>query len=213
MRSKWGFIFFFQEEAGIRVLVRSRGLGGVYKRKAKEEDEAEGEEKEERGRRRIRISGRRRNRGASGRRRLWGRSCLLYSSDASGELPRFAMWWIRCGLNANITSEGRGTSIMNCYLHDSDAAFSCLSILLSLYCPSLARSRSLFTRSLRVYVCARRGVRACVRVLSLSLSLPFFPYNVLHSFLILIYLYFTSLVRSLSLSTVHFTHSYDSQTH
>ena len=28
----WGYVFFFQAEDGIRDLVRSRGLGDVYKR-------------------------------------------------------------------------------------------------------------------------------------------------------------------------------------
>ena len=31
-RSDWGGCFFFQAEDGIRDLVRSRGLGDVYKR-------------------------------------------------------------------------------------------------------------------------------------------------------------------------------------
>ena len=71
-------VFFFQAEDGIRVLVRSRGLGDVYKR----QDPA-----------RTRIGGsvikaqwksetRRKHRNGTGS-RAW--ACLLYTSDAADE--------------------------------------------------------------------------------------------------------------------------------
>ena len=47
----WCYAFFFQAEEGIRVLVRSRGLGDVYKRQGE---------------------GQRRHRPAIGHLRLWG---------------------------------------------------------------------------------------------------------------------------------------------
>ena len=70
--------FFFQAEDGIRDLVRSRGLGDVYKRQGA-----------------IHVQSSRslllylrpyRNHGASCcRRRAFCRSCLLYTSDAADE--------------------------------------------------------------------------------------------------------------------------------
>ena len=39
----WFFFFFFQAEDGIRDLVRSRGLGDVYKRQASDRDQEHGQ--------------------------------------------------------------------------------------------------------------------------------------------------------------------------
>ena len=82
-----GVVFFFQAEDGIRDLVRSRGLGDVYKRQGV--DRARIGQTVARGRRRrggsdrlLRVLRRRgRGDGASARRRR----CLLYTSDAADE--------------------------------------------------------------------------------------------------------------------------------
>ena len=71
-------LFFFQAEDGIRDLVRSRGLGDVYKRQHDD----------------VAICHRSRlgpklahchHSGLSGPQQSWGRSCLLYTSDAADE--------------------------------------------------------------------------------------------------------------------------------
>ena len=71
--------FFFQAEDGIRDLVRSRGLGDVYKRqgekrrgKAKVED--------------VIITGEATDTGAREGTKAYMRSCLLYTSDAADDL-------------------------------------------------------------------------------------------------------------------------------
>ena len=70
--------FFFQAEDGIRDLVRSRGLGDVYKR---QEFQSGGQRLGQAG-----VGNRRRHRG---RRRGQGQGgscgCLLYTSDAADE--------------------------------------------------------------------------------------------------------------------------------
>ena len=71
--------FFFQAEDGIRDLVRSRGLGDVYKRQLPERDE--------------RFAALRDSQGPTGPGRLLARDrarstdpCLLYTSDAADDL-------------------------------------------------------------------------------------------------------------------------------
>ena len=74
----WILVFFFQAEDGIRDLVRSRGLGDVYKRQAKS------------GARDIdavdidpaAVESTRYNADANG---VQLRTCLLYTSDAADE--------------------------------------------------------------------------------------------------------------------------------
>ena len=70
--------FFFQAEDGIRDLVRSRGLGDVYKRQAlaRRRDDPRPRRHRERDRRRAR-------RGEHDRARHG--DCLLYTSDAADE--------------------------------------------------------------------------------------------------------------------------------
>ena len=71
-------VFFFQAEDGIRDLVRSRGLGDVYKRQAGGRPAGR--------RRRAEARGRRLHQGL--RRQVQGRRlhlCLLYTSDAADE--------------------------------------------------------------------------------------------------------------------------------
>ena len=72
--------FFFQAEDGIRGLVRSRGLGDVYKRQSSGSPSS---------RRRASSSAHGRTSSASARpaRRTAPRSCLLYKSDAADDLP------------------------------------------------------------------------------------------------------------------------------
>ena len=79
------FVFFFQAEDGIRDLVRSRGLGDVYKRQHYGRGIYPGSPRQT-----IRIwlfwagSVRQNQPGRSGR--SWRRySCLLYTSDAADE--------------------------------------------------------------------------------------------------------------------------------
>ena len=71
-------VFFFQAEDGIRDLVRSRGLGDVYKRQAHYAD------------RRAVPGSHRGSAGHHGRHRPgaanpWPGACLLYTSDAADE--------------------------------------------------------------------------------------------------------------------------------
>ena len=69
-------MFFFQAEDGIRDLVRSRGLGDVYKRQDK--DRRAGGRRRPDGRRGCRVIV------GDGQRRLaGGQRCLLYTSDAA----------------------------------------------------------------------------------------------------------------------------------
>ena len=70
--------FFFQAEDGIRDLVRSRGLGDVYKRQARE---GRGENPVDRSREDDEEDGNAEGRGEMGD--LGG--CLLYTSDAADE--------------------------------------------------------------------------------------------------------------------------------
>ena len=71
-------IFFFQAEDGIRDLVRSRGLGDVYKRQRERSKENERNHlQQERG-----LSNTRPYIDTVGRKQ---RSCLLYTSDAADE--------------------------------------------------------------------------------------------------------------------------------
>ena len=78
LSSRYHFVFFFQAEDGIRALVRSRGLGDVYKRQAALCDA-------------IAAPPVRPHRPepspASRRPPAWARSnhCLLYTSDAADE--------------------------------------------------------------------------------------------------------------------------------
>ena len=72
------WFFFFQAEDGIRDLVRSRGLGDVYKRQgrriggaAQRHRHVVGEARRRRARSRVRSAGR--------------TACLLYTSDAADE--------------------------------------------------------------------------------------------------------------------------------
>ena len=70
--------FFFQAEDGIRYLVRSRGLGDVYKRQSGGRDDCS----------RRRGAGRRHRRHRAAPRRFAGAlsgGCLLYTSDAADE--------------------------------------------------------------------------------------------------------------------------------
>ena len=71
-------VFFFQAEDGIRYLVRSRGLGDVYKRQVPEkhfeDEDVDVEERDERNQ----YVGNRGHQGCSG-------GCLLYTSDAADE--------------------------------------------------------------------------------------------------------------------------------
>ena len=74
-------ICFFQAEDGIRDLVRSRGLGDVYKRQDQQVEDDEGREEH------VRHEERRRER--RDRLRLGQvRGCLLYTSDAADERSR-----------------------------------------------------------------------------------------------------------------------------
>ena len=70
--------FFFQAEDGIRDLVRSRGLGDVYKRQARDRTPQLAECRSGRG------SFPRRRRPGDGR-RIQSLCCLLYTSDAADE--------------------------------------------------------------------------------------------------------------------------------
>ena len=70
--------FFFQAEDGIRDLVRSRGLGDVYKRQVVEVLGATKAGVGVRGLRRHRAGGLQDRRGLD-------RACLLYTSDAADE--------------------------------------------------------------------------------------------------------------------------------
>ena len=71
-------IFFYQAEDGIRDLVRSRGLGDVYKR----QDQAAAEGKAEGLLRRNREEHQRR---FGGNHHRCAPACLLYTSDAADE--------------------------------------------------------------------------------------------------------------------------------
>ena len=73
--------FFLQAEDGIRDLVRSRGLGDVYKRQAHDIDEGV----EVPTPRQVEACARRERRVDHGDRRV---GCLLYTSDAADDLPR-----------------------------------------------------------------------------------------------------------------------------
>ena len=72
--------FFFQAEDGIRGLVRSRGLGDVYKRQLPRAALP---------RRRpwASVRGHRNRAARPARRRTVGGACLLYTSDAADDLP------------------------------------------------------------------------------------------------------------------------------
>ena len=73
-----GRFFFFQAEDGIRDLVRSRGLGDVYKR---QEPERRGhEEVEQRGEKRCRALALH-----QAHDQVEANGCLLYTSDAADE--------------------------------------------------------------------------------------------------------------------------------
>ena len=71
-------IFFFQAEDGIRYLVRSRGLGDVYKRQVPEQRPGD-----------TVVAGLRQTEcqqfTRQGQRDHWRRGCLLYTSDAADE--------------------------------------------------------------------------------------------------------------------------------
>ena len=75
--------FFFQAEDGIRDLVRSRGLGDVYKRQDRERASREADVivQAEIAKRRIEIDAE----AEAERTRLVARGCLLYTSDAADE--------------------------------------------------------------------------------------------------------------------------------
>ena len=70
--------FFFQAEDGIRDLVRSRGLGDVYKRQVPDKATAAGVVVQKEGGSMNRNTAR-----DTGTEVLW--SCLLYTSDAADE--------------------------------------------------------------------------------------------------------------------------------
>ena len=72
------FFFFFQAEDGIRDLVRSRGLGDVYKRQAGDLAQHVGEDREAR-------HHLQRPRGLGPQRQSEAETCLLYTSDAADE--------------------------------------------------------------------------------------------------------------------------------
>ena len=74
------FVFFFQAEDGIRALVRSRGLGDVYKRQR-------GLSRRSHRWSRIRGHAHAHADGLRGRRHDLPRPCLLYTSDAADDLP------------------------------------------------------------------------------------------------------------------------------
>mgnify|MGYP003381635102 CR=1 FL=1 len=72
------YVFFFQAEDGIRDLVRSRGLGDVYKRQGDKENKANKGDKGNKGSKRNKGDiGNKGNKGNKG--------CLLYTSDAADE--------------------------------------------------------------------------------------------------------------------------------
>ena len=71
-------VFFFQAEDGIRDLVRSRGLGDVYKRQRSSDRDAT-----RRCARRALSASRRPSAGVFSRRQAG--ACLLYTSDAADE--------------------------------------------------------------------------------------------------------------------------------
>ncbi len=74
------FDFFFQAEDGIRDIVRSRGLGDVYRRQRRGGADAKGRDAAL-GKKEPRTRARRGGADAKG-------SCLLFTSDAADELPR-----------------------------------------------------------------------------------------------------------------------------
>ena len=82
--SLFPFPFFFQAEDGIRDLVRSRGLGDVYKRQARTNPPGHPPPAE-----RSRLPRHRMGGGQAGGRDRRGRTslrpCLLYTSDAADE--------------------------------------------------------------------------------------------------------------------------------
>ena len=73
-------IFFFQAVDGIRDLVRSRGLGDVYKRQACRHRAVAGQLA-------GRVLGRREHRAQLGQPLERGVGCLLYTSEADDDLP------------------------------------------------------------------------------------------------------------------------------
>ena len=72
------FCFFVQAEDGIRYLVRSRGLGDVYKRQRIDRERLLGDRKR---------GGNWKIRAEAGKvfNRTWFKICLLYTSDAADE--------------------------------------------------------------------------------------------------------------------------------
>ena len=73
-------VFFFQAEDGIRDLVRSRGLGDVYKRQDKASARHNGLCR--RGGQKLKKLARQKGQAA-----LRCQHCLLYTSDAADDLP------------------------------------------------------------------------------------------------------------------------------
>ena len=71
-------VFVFQAEDGIRDLVRSRGLGDVYKRQVRQGPVEDRRERGREGRRVLRAL-------SSVEGEAVGRRCLLYTSDAADE--------------------------------------------------------------------------------------------------------------------------------
>ena len=71
-------VFFFQAEDGIRDLVRSRGLGDVYKRQVQTAEQHEHHHKKERKQRGLLLR-------VSKRSNQLSNACLLYTSDAADE--------------------------------------------------------------------------------------------------------------------------------
>ena len=80
------FVFFFQAEDGIRDLVRSRGLGDVYKRQGDHGDDRQGDGQGAVDRvLGVHQLGRRTTHHGLGAGDRRGQACLLYTSDAADE--------------------------------------------------------------------------------------------------------------------------------
>ena len=102
-------VFFFQAEDGIRYLVRSRGLGDVYKRQA-EQQAADDDPADLLARFRAGAAGERQRDGAQ------HHGCLLYTSDAADERSSVDLGGRRIikkkktEANANSSSYGTNTN-------------------------------------------------------------------------------------------------------
>ena len=112
--SRSGLVFFFQAEDGIRYLVRSRGLGDVYKRQGLAYTHATAPDGRRTRAHAARLAGRRyRARDGGGRPLHRPVTCLLYTSDAADERSSVDLGGRRIIKKKNTTQKKKKTKENN----------------------------------------------------------------------------------------------------